>query len=134
MASDAPTELPVEELIDLRDDDPADYVKEPSPETGVPATELVEIADQLNRMPEGHVVHPNLLRQLRRREKMVRGEQGVDWGCAEALAFGTLLRAAVPIRLAGQDSGRGTFSHRHAVIRDQVTEADHVPLRTVARF
>jgi 2-oxoglutarate dehydrogenase E1 component len=128
-----PTELAPEELIDLRDDDPADRVQAPSPETGVPAEQLVEVIDRTNEMPQGHVVHPNLLRQLRRRERMVRGEQGVDWGCAEALAFGTLLHEAVSIRLSGQDSGRGTFSHRHAVIRDQVTEADHVPLQGLGR-
>jgi len=73
-------------------------------------------------------VHPNLLRQLRRRERMVRGDLGVDWGCAEALAYATLLRERIPIRLEGQDSGRGTFSHRHAVIRDQSSEAELVPL------
>ena len=121
------------ELIDLQDDDPDDYVGEPSPATGVATDELVDIVDSLNRMPEGHVVHPNLLRQLRRREEMVRGQRGIDWGCAEALAFGTLLREAVSIRLCGQDSGRGTFSHRHAVIRDQATEKDYVPLSTVGR-
>ena len=126
-------ELPMVELIDLQDDDPDDYVGEPSPATGVATDELVDIVDSLNRMPEGHVVHPNLLRQLRRREEMVRGQRGIDWGCAEALAFGTLLREAVSIRLCGQDSGRGTFSHRHAVIRDQATEKDYVPLSTVGR-
>jgi len=47
--------------------------------------------DALNKMPQGHVVHPNLLRQLRKREQMVRGETGVDWGCAEALAIGSLV-------------------------------------------
>ncbi|HEX6884910.1 MAG TPA: 2-oxoglutarate dehydrogenase E1 component, partial [Planctomycetota bacterium] len=125
-------EPPLEKLIDLTDDDPRDYVAEPSPETGVPAPRLVEVLDALNRMPEGHVVHPNLLRQLRRREQMVRGELGVDWGCAEALAFATLAAEGVPIRLSGQDSGRGTFSHRHAVIRDQITERDHLPVRTLA--
>jgi 2-oxoglutarate dehydrogenase E1 component len=124
-------ELPVEEVIDLTDDDPADYVARPSSETALSPAKLVELVDRLNKMPEGHVVHPNLLRQLRRREHMVRGEQGVDWGCAEALAFASLLEEGVPIRLAGQDSGRGTFSHRHAVIRDQATEKDHVPLRTI---
>jgi len=62
----------------------------------------------------------------------VRGEQGLDWGCAEAMAFGTLVSGGISIRLAGQDSGRGTFSQRHAVIRDQKTEKDHVPLRAVA--
>ncbi len=125
--------LAEDDIIDLDDDDPADYVTAASPDTGVPADELVEIIDRSNEMPVGHIVHPNLLRQLRRRERMVRGEQGLDWGCAETLAYGTLLRDAVSIRLAGQDSGRGTFSHRHAVIRDQATEVDHVPLKGIAR-
>ncbi len=127
------TDLPMVERIDLDDDEPADYVQEESPVTGVPENDLVGIIDACNKIPEGHVVHPNLLRQLRRREDMVRGERGIDWGCAEALAFGTLLREAVSIRLCGQDSGRGTFSHRHAIIRDQVTENDYVPLRSVSR-
>ncbi|MEM7518181.1 MAG: 2-oxoglutarate dehydrogenase E1 component, partial [Planctomycetota bacterium] len=63
------------------------------------------------------------------REKMVRGEQDLDWGCAEALAFGSLVADdRISIRLAGQDSARGTFSHRHSVIRDQKTAEDYVPL------
>lgn len=124
-------ELPFEEIVDLELDDASDYVRAASPETGVDEERLVRLIDELNRMPEGFVVHPNLLRQLRRREKMVRGELDVDWGCAEALAFATLLEDRVPIRLAGQDSGRGTFSHRHAVIRDQSSEAEHVPLRAL---
>jgi len=124
-------ELPFEEVIDLDVDDPADYVEEASPETGVDGEVLVRIIDDLNRMPEGFVVHPNLLRQLRRRERMVRGELDVDWGCAEALAFATLLEEKIPVRLTGQDSGRGTFSHRHAVIRDQSSEDEHVPLRAL---
>ncbi|MEM9380057.1 MAG: multifunctional oxoglutarate decarboxylase/oxoglutarate dehydrogenase thiamine pyrophosphate-binding subunit/dihydrolipoyllysine-residue succinyltransferase subunit [Planctomycetota bacterium] len=122
-------ELPFEEIVDLHLDDERDYVREPSPDTAVPESDLVEIIDALNTIPEGFLVHPNLLRQLRRRERMVRGELDVDWGCAEALAFATLLRERIPIRLAGQDSGRGTFSHRHAVIRDQKSEDELVPLR-----
>jgi 2-oxoglutarate dehydrogenase E1 component len=129
-AVDAP--LSIDETVDLDDDDPADYVRAPSPETGVAGERLVALIDRLNKIPDGLVVHPNLLRQLRRREDMVRGEVGVDWGCAEALAFGTLLAEGVPVRLTGQDSGRGTFSHRHAVIRDQATDAEHVPLAGVA--
>lgn len=120
--------LPAAELLDYTVDDEADYAPGISPETGVPAERLVAILDELNAMPADFVTHPNLLRQLRRRERMVRGEQDLDWGCAEALAYGTLLLEGIPIRLTGQDSGRGTFSHRHAVIRDQVTEAEHVPL------
>jgi 2-oxoglutarate decarboxylase len=133
LEQESSSELALDEVIDVTADDPLDYVASESPGTGVPGEELVEIVDRCNEMPAGHVVHPNLLRQLRRRERMVRGEQGVDWGCAEALAFGALLREAVSIRISGQDSGRGTFSHRHAVIRDQVTEQDHVPLKRLAR-
>ena len=109
-------------------DDPRDYVQAPSPETGCDRDRLVSLIDTLNTVPEGFVTHPNLLRQLRRRESMVRGERDLDWGCGEALAFGTLLQDGVPIRLAGQDCGRGTFSHRHAVIHDQVTAEEYVPL------
>lgn len=125
-------ELPFEEIVDLDLDDPADYVTELSPETGIPKDTLVALIDDLNKMPEGFVVHPNLLRQLRKRERMVRGELNVDWGCAEALAFGTLLQERIPIRLEGQDSGRGTFSHRHAVIRDQKAATEHVPLNALS--
>ncbi len=121
-------ELPIEEILDLDEDEPEDYVEQPSVETGVPAERLVSTIDELNRMPEGHVAHPKLLRQLRRREQMVRGELDLDWGCAETLAFGTLVQDGSRIRLAGQDSGRGTFSHRHSVIRDQMTGKDYVPL------
>ena len=106
----------------------AEWSDSESPETGLPAERLVALIDELNSMPEGHVVHPNLLRQLKRREEMVRGNRGLDWGCAEALAFGTLVQDGVPMRMSGQDSGRGTFSHRHAVIRDQSTGEDYLPL------
>jgi len=130
-AAEVHAELPLEKLIDLDDDDPADYSESLSVATGVAGDALVELMDRLNKMPEGHVVHPNLLRQLRRREQMVRGEAPLDWGTGEALAFATLAAEGVPIRLAGQDSGRGTFSQRHAVIRHQTTEVDHLPVATV---
>lgn len=125
-------ELPEHEVLDLEDDDPEDWTEEPSPATGVRGEALVSLVDRANRIPEGHTTHPNLLRQLRRREQMVRGDAGLDWGCAELLAFGSLLEQGISIRLEGQDSRRGTFSQRHAVIRDQVTEADHIPLAELA--
>ena len=124
-------ELAPDDVMDLDFDDPADYAADQSIGTAVPVDRLVDVIDSLNALPVDFVAHPNLLRQLRRRERMVRGEQGLDWGCAEALALGTLLQDGVPIRISGQDSGRGTFSHRHAVIRDQVTEEEHVPLRAL---
>src|SRR5262249_53123998 len=77
-AVEAHAELPPEKLIAPEDADPADYVAEPSPATGAPRELLTSLVDRLNKMPDGHVVHPNLLRQLRRREQMVRGEHGVD--------------------------------------------------------
>ena len=128
-------ELPqtsIEDAIDQTDDDPRDYVREPSPPSGVPLSELQALIQKLGAIPEGHVAHPKLLRQLSRREQMVSGERELDWGCAEALAHATLLAEGVSIRLVGQDSGRGTFSHRHAVIRDQVDEAEFVPLARLA--
>lgn len=125
-------ELALPEIVDVSMVDPCDFVTEPSPETGLPSDQLVAYIDRLNVMPDGHVTHPNLLRQLRRRERMVRGEQDLDWGAAEALAFASLVADDVSIRLSGQDSGRGTFSHRHSVIRDQETEVDHVPLAALA--
>lgn len=106
----------------------AEWSDAPSLATGLPSERLVALIDTLNTMPEGHVVHPNLLRQLKRREEMVRGNRELDWGCAEALAFGTMVQDGIPMRMTGQDSGRGTFSHRHAVIRDQTTGADYLPL------
>ena len=121
------------ELLDLDLDDPADFATELSVVTGIGEDELVVKIDELNQMPAGHVTHPNLLRQLRRRERMVRGELDLDWGCAEAMAFATLVAGGLPIRLSGQDSGRGTFSHRHAVIRHQENDTDHVPLSKVAQ-
>jgi len=131
--AEAAPEGTVEAAIPPAPDDPADYAQEPSPPTGVARERLVAIVDRTNAMPAGHIVHPKLLRQLRRREQMVRGEQELDWGAVEVLAFGSLIEDGVSVRLAGQDSGRGTFSHRHAVIRDQRTEEDYLPLRSLAR-
>jgi len=106
----------------------AEWCDEESAATGLPQDRLVSLIDELNSMPEGHVVHPNLLRQLKRREEMVRGNRGLDWGCAEALALAAMVQDGTSLRLTGQDSGRGTFSHRHSVIRDQSSGKDYVPL------
>ncbi|MBK9384626.1 MAG: multifunctional oxoglutarate decarboxylase/oxoglutarate dehydrogenase thiamine pyrophosphate-binding subunit/dihydrolipoyllysine-residue succinyltransferase subunit [Planctomycetes bacterium] len=125
-------ELPIEEVVDIDDDDPADWLDAEVKPTAVPRERLVEIVDRTNAIPTNLATHPNLLRQLHRRESMVRGEKELDWGCAETLAFGSILLEGCPIRLTGQDSGRGTFSHRHAIIRDQESGADHVPLQDLA--
>jgi len=69
---------------------------------------------------------------MQAREKMVSGELALDWGCAENLAYASLVQEGYPIRLTGQDSGRGTFFHRHAVLHDQTTGRSYVPLQHIA--
>ncbi len=122
-------ELAKTEVLDMSVDNEADYAADVLVETGCEKDRLVQLIDTLNTVPDGFVTHPNLLRQLRRRESMVRGEKDLDWGCAEALAFGTIAQDGVSIRLSGQDVGRGTFSHRHALIRDQKSDTEHIPLQ-----
>jgi 2-oxoglutarate dehydrogenase E1 component len=96
--------------------------------TAVTADRLKALNEQLLVVPEGFTVHPKLLKQLeRRRETIEKG--GIDWGQAEALAFATLLEDGIPIRLSGQDTERGTFSHRHLVLHDSETGEVHTPMR-----
>jgi 2-oxoglutarate dehydrogenase E1 component len=96
--------------------------------TAVPAERLLELNEQLLRVPEGFEVNPKLARQLeRRREAMQEG--GIDWGHAEALALASLLEEGIPIRLSGQDTERGTFSHRQAVLHDPRTGETSTPLQ-----
>ncbi|MCM2278504.1 MAG: 2-oxoglutarate dehydrogenase E1 component [Oligoflexia bacterium] len=96
--------------------------------TQVPAEKLIALAEKLNRMPEGFHLHPKLARFFEARLKAVVDGRGIDWGNAEALAFASLLDEGAPIRLSGQDSERGTFTHRHSVLNDVETGRKHVPL------
>jgi 2-oxoglutarate dehydrogenase E1 component len=98
--------------------------------TAVPADRLRELDAQLLRVPEGFQMNPKLARQLERRREAL-GEGGIDWGHAEALAFASLLEEGIPVRLSGQDTERGTFSHRHAVFHDPVTGEVHAPLHAL---
>ena len=96
--------------------------------TAVSLKTLKQVGQALTTVPEGFNAHRKILRQLdAKRERIDRGE-GIDWATGEALAFGTLLIEGTPIRLSGQDSGRGTFSQRHAVLVDQETERRFLPL------
>jgi 2-oxoglutarate dehydrogenase E1 component len=98
--------------------------------TAVPADRLVHLGEQLLEVPDGFDVNPKLARQLeRRRESLQAG--GIDWGHAEALAFATLLEDGIPIRLSGQDTERGTFSHRQAVLHDPRTGETYTPLQAL---
>ena len=92
----------------------------PRVECGVDRAVLDRIYDTLSGWPDDFNVHPKLARQFETRDKMVRGDGEVDWATAEALAFGSLLLEGTDIRLAGQDTRRGTFSQRHAVLVDHV--------------
>ncbi|MBM3570150.1 MAG: 2-oxoglutarate dehydrogenase E1 component [Alphaproteobacteria bacterium] len=96
--------------------------------TGVKIERLKEVGQALARPPENFDLHRTVRRLLEAKKKMIESGEGVDWATAEALAFGTLLSEGVPVRLSGQDSGRGTFSHRHSVFVDQTTEARYEPL------
>jgi 2-oxoglutarate dehydrogenase E1 component len=96
--------------------------------TAVPAERLRELNGQLFRVPEDFSVHPKLAQQLERREQMIE-QDAIDWGEAESLAFASLLVEGIPIRLTGQDTERGTFSHRHAVFHDVHTGETYAPLQ-----
>jgi 2-oxoglutarate dehydrogenase E1 component len=98
--------------------------------TAVAADRLRALNDELLRVPEHFTVHPKLKGQLERRLQTIE-EGGIDWGQAEALAFGSLLVEGIPIRLTGQDSERGTFSHRHAVLHDVNTGETFTPLQNL---
>jgi 2-oxoglutarate dehydrogenase E1 component len=98
--------------------------------TAVPAERLRALNDELLRVPEGFEVHPKLLGQLERRRTTIE-QGGIDWGQAEALAFASLLVEGIPIRLTGQDTERGTFSHRHDVLHDVRTGETYTPLQNL---
>ncbi len=96
--------------------------------TAVPAKKLKLLAKQLEKLPEGFVLQPQVKKMMEARQKMTEGELPLNWGYAETLAYATLLDEGYPIRLCGQDACRGTFAHRHAVLHDQNTDAIYIPL------
>ena len=98
-------------------------------ETKIDRARLVAWNDALVRVPEGFTVHPKLVRQLERRKSAFETEGEFDWGLGESLAFASLLAEGTPIRLTGQDTQRGTFSHRHLVFHDAKTNATHAPIQ-----
>jgi 2-oxoglutarate dehydrogenase E1 component len=99
--------------------------------TAVPRDALAEVAAAFARVPPGFTAHPRLEKLMQQRAAMVLETGVVDWGCGEALAIGALLLEGTPVRLSGQDTARGTFSHRHAVWHDVQTGSQHVPLNHV---
>jgi 2-oxoglutarate dehydrogenase E1 component len=97
-------------------------------DTGLSLEKLAEITEGLVRVPESFHVHPKIAKLLEQRSEMGHGKRAVDYGFAELLAFGSLVLEGTPIRLTGQDSQRGTFNQRHAVLIDTVTEHNYLPL------
>ncbi len=101
-------------------------------DTGVPQAELTSVGEAIASYPAGFHIHAKVKKLLEQRDEMARGKRVIDYGMAEALAFGTLLKQGIPVRLSGQDSRRGTFNQRHAALTDIETEKDFIPLSHVS--
>jgi 2-oxoglutarate dehydrogenase E1 component len=100
-------------------------------QTSITPERLAALGARIIDRPEGFVLHPRVAQVLSNRQKMLAGEMPMDWGCAENLAYAALLEDGFSVRLVGQDVGRGTFFHRHAVLHEQNTDATYVPLQHV---
>ena len=107
-------------------------------DTTVKREKLQALGDLVTSVPENFKLHFSVNKIFESRKKMVAGEQAMDWGCAETLAYASLVSDSFHVRLSGQDAGRGTFFHRHAVVVNQETGESYVPLRNIkhdhARF
>ncbi|HMN91870.1 MAG TPA: 2-oxoglutarate dehydrogenase E1 component [Hydrogenophaga sp.] len=105
-------------------------------DTAIPLTEWTRLAERITTLPESLNVHPLVRKVYDDRAAMGRGDIQVDWGMGEHMAFASLVASGYPVRLSGEDCGRGTFTHRHAVIHDQKRErwdeGSYVPLQNVA--
>lgn len=97
-------------------------------ETSVDQSLLLKLSEAIQTLPQGFVLHPVVQKVFAAREEMAQGLRAADWGFAETMAFATLVDQGVPVRLSGQDSGRGTFAHRHAILYDQQTGEAYVPI------
>jgi 2-oxoglutarate dehydrogenase E1 component len=106
-------------------------------DTAIPLTEWKRLAERVSSVREGFKVHPLVEKVLNDRAAMGRGEINIDWGMGEHMAFASLVASGYPVRLSGEDSGRGTFTHRHAVLHNQNREkwdtGVYIPLRHIAK-
>jgi len=100
--------------------------------TGASKKKLLEISEKINHVPIKLNLHKTIIKILNSRKESVIKEQDIDWSTAEALAFGSLLEEGYPVRLVGQDSGRGTFSQRHSVLRNQIDNSRYIPLNNIS--
>src|SRR5580700_7397740 len=108
------------------------YKPEYEVETGLSVEELREITNPLTTYPAEFHIHPKVKKLLEQRAEMGTGKRPVDYGMAEALAFASLVKAEVPVRLSGQDSRRGTFNQRHSVLLDIENEQEYIPLQHIS--
>ncbi|MEL6915161.1 MAG: 2-oxoglutarate dehydrogenase E1 component [Pseudomonadota bacterium] len=99
--------------------------------TAIAEETFEEVAGALTRLPEGFAVHKTVQRMLDTKARLLEAGEGIDWATGEALAFGSLMTEGFPVRLAGQDSARGTFSQRHSGLVNQETEERHYPLANI---
>ncbi len=98
-------------------------------ETGVAREQLVHLLERLTMLPEGFQLHPTLNKWINARREMARGDRLLDWSAGESLALGSLAVEGYRVRLSGQDSARGTYSHRHAILHDRETGETYTPLQ-----
>ena len=96
--------------------------------TGSDTKKLKDISNKINTIPSEVNIHKTISKILDNRKLVVAKGKGIDWSTAEALAFGSLLEEGYPVRLVGQDSGRGTFSQRHSVLRNQIDNSRYIPV------
>ena len=101
-------------------------------QTSVTTTKLKQLTKQLQQLPDDFKLQPQVAREMQTRGKMLDGELPMNWGCAETLAYASLVTEGYGVRLSGQDSGRGTFSHRHAILHDQQTGSEYIALQHLA--
>ncbi len=105
-------------------------------DTALPLAEIRRLSERLTKMPDNFSLHPLVQKVIGDRAAMGRGEINMDWGMGEHLAFASLVASGFPVRLSGEDCGRGTFVHRHAVLHDQNREkwdvGTYIPLQSVA--
>jgi len=101
------------------------------PSTGVDKKILADVIDAATRVPSGFNLNSKIARQFEAKKKMIESGVGFDWGTAESMAFGSLAIEGYRVRLSGQDVGRGTFSHRHALLHDQKNAARYMPLQHI---
>tara|TARA_B100001123_G_scaffold108547_1_gene126384 strand:- start:1452 stop:4343 length:2892 start_codon:yes stop_codon:yes gene_type:complete len=101
--------------------------------TGANINILSNISDKINTIPEEINIHKTIRKILENRKQRVHQGYDIDWSTAEALAFGSLLEEGYPVRLVGQDSGRGTFSQRHSILRNQIDNSRYIPLNSISK-